>query len=261
MFPVWRMNPQNEAMATQSSFSFLHPRPETKYLWLLISLIGFILLIPLYRELSFHGEIYALDALLLVIMILGVRAACQQKVLRAVGTLLWIVAFGLEMSAILIGEGVQPEPTLALVSRLLLIAASTLLTILIVRDVFSGNISRDQLRGAGCAYLMMGVAFGLVFAVIERLAPGSFQVSDAITQATERTTGDAQTLKTPYLNYYSFVTLTTLGYGDISPVRPFAQSAAYLSACIGQFYLTVLVAFLVGMRLAQVTSTEQRAPA
>ena len=52
------------------------------------------------------------------------------------------------------------------------------------------------------------------------------------------------------LMYYSFVTLTTLGYGDLTPVKPIARTVGYLEAIVGQFYLAVLVAWLVGMYLS-----------
>ncbi len=51
--------------------------------------------------------------------------------------------------------------------------------------------------------------------------------------------------------YYSFVTLTTLGYGEITPASPVAQTLAYMEAVSGQFYLTILVAALVGMLLSR----------
>ena len=52
------------------------------------------------------------------------------------------------------------------------------------------------------------------------------------------------------MTYHSFVTLTTLGYGDINPVQPLARTLCYLEAVIGQIYLTILVAALVGMHIA-----------
>ena len=51
--------------------------------------------------------------------------------------------------------------------------------------------------------------------------------------------------------YYSFVTLTTVGYGDITPVSPPARTLSWLEAMMGQFYIAVLVAFLVGIRISQ----------
>jgi hypothetical protein len=52
------------------------------------------------------------------------------------------------------------------------------------------------------------------------------------------------------LLYYSFVSMTTLGYGDLTPVKPLARTVAYLEAIMGQFYVAVLVAWLVGMYLS-----------
>ena len=57
--------------------------------------------------------------------------------------------------------------------------------------------------------------------------------------------------------YFSFVTLTTLGYGDITPVNAIARALAYLEAAIGQVYLTVLIASLVGMHISK-TEREPR---
>jgi hypothetical protein len=54
--------------------------------------------------------------------------------------------------------------------------------------------------------------------------------------------------------YYSFVTMTTLGFGDISPLQPLARYLTYLEAVTGQFYIAILVASLIGVRLADRTS-------
>jgi hypothetical protein len=61
--------------------------------------------------------------------------------------------------------------------------------------------------------------------------------------------------------YYSFVTLTTLGYGDVTPVHPFARTLAYLEAVIGQLYVAVLVASLVGRHVAGLGSARSEGEA
>jgi voltage-gated potassium channel Kch len=60
------------------------------------------------------------------------------------------------------------------------------------------------------------------------------------------------------LTYYSFVTLTTLGYGDIAPITPLARSLAYLEAIVGQIYLTIIIARLVGLYISGTFLTERQ---
>ncbi|MGI9304311.1 MAG: potassium channel family protein [Gammaproteobacteria bacterium] len=90
----------------------------------------------------------------------------------------------------------------------------------------------DRLQGALSVYLLLGVMFSLIYELMEMLAPGSLRFPN-----------DAP-IWSDYL-YYSFVTLTTLGYGEIVPVTPKAQSLAILEAATGVLYVAVLVAWLV----------------
>jgi hypothetical protein len=75
---------------------------------------------------------------------------------------------------------------------------------------------------------------------LDNLLPGSFSHPDTIAK-----------LDFNSFSYFSFVTMTTLGYGDISPVSPAAKSMAITQAITGQVYLAVLVARLVGINIAQ----------
>ena len=120
----------------------------------------------------------------------------------------------------------------------------------VVRSVFkTRNVTSDVLCGAICIYLLTGVLAGLVFVLIESLAPGSFHLMSA-----DETTVRSQDalLKDPgWLMYFSFVTLTTVGYGDIVPNSGIARSAAVLVAVTGQVLLVIQIARLVGMHVAQ----------
>jgi voltage-gated potassium channel len=78
------------------------------------------------------------------------------------------------------------------------------------------------------------------------LQPGSFQAAGEMADALKL----AET-REPVLTYYSFVTMTTVGYGDITPLSPPARTLAWLEAMMGQFYIAVLVAFVVGIRVSQ----------
>ena len=62
----------------------------------------------------------------------------------------------------------------------------------------------------------------------------------------------------PELTYFSFITLTTVGYGDILPVAPIARVIAVLEALFGQIFLATFLAFLVGNYLAQRQDDRQR---
>ena len=239
-------------MDSHTSASTVPPERKNKYLWLLIALILFSLVMPLQHELGIANKRYGVNVLTALVLILGVHAACRDRVLRFLGTALWVVTAALAMIAEaregdIAGVWTTSGRSTSLVAFILLIG-------LILRDVFTGSISRDRLRGAACAYLLMGVAFGAIYLLIEFFCAESFVVSQNIKGPVPADGKDV--FNASRASYYSFVTLTTLGYGDVSPIRPFAQAVAYLEACVGQFYLTVLVAFLVGMRLAKLTDKD-----
>lgn len=115
-------------------------------------------------------------------------------------------------------------------------------TAIILIDVFreSTEVSADTICGALAGYLLIGVIWAFAYALLEVLLPGS------ITGLREEasTSGYQQ-----YLGY-SFVTLTTLGYGNVLPANAKAESLAAAEAIVGQVYLTVLVARLVALNLS-----------
>ena len=118
---------------------------------------------------------------------------------------------------------------------------------MILRAIFTqGSISLDSIFGAICVYLLVGMAWGSLYSMTEVLNPGSFQATGKLAD----TLNSAET-RQPVLIYYSFVTMTTVGYGDITPVSPPARTLSWLEAMMGQFYIAVLVAFLVGIRVSQ----------
>jgi hypothetical protein len=86
----------------------------------------------------------------------------------------------------------------------------------------------------------MALMWTFIFVVVETLHPGSFNLPEDLNIAATR-----------QFVYYSFVTLTTLGYGDITPITSMARSLCILEAVIGQLYLVVQVAWLVGVHVSQ----------
>ena len=106
----------------------------------------------------------------------------------------------------------------------------------------SSKVTWDKIYGAICAYLLFGYAWTFAYSVIEELQPGSF-VSSGAPVAHDLVDRVMQ------LRYFSFVTLATIGYGDIVPHTPAARTMALLEAILGQFYLVALVGRLVGLHI------------
>lgn len=103
--------------------------------------------------------------------------------------------------------------------------------------LFEGKVDANRIVGAICIYLLMGLIWAMMYLFIAQAIPGAFNGIEQVVW---------------YYNfadvaYYSFVTLTTLGYGDISPVAPVARFLVYMEAVVGVFYMAILVASLVGV--------------
>ena len=106
----------------------------------------------------------------------------------------------------------------------------------------SGRVTSDKIYGAICAYLLLGYGFTFAYSVIEEVQPGSF---------TSLTSFDPHDIvgRVMQMRYFSFVSLTSVGYGDIVPHSLLARTTALLEAMLGQFYLVALIGRLVGLHI------------
>lgn len=117
----------------------------------------------------------------------------------------------------------------------------------ILRDISVGSrLSAEKIFGAVCAYLLLGFLFSSVYVFIALVDPDAFTYSEVLASNLQ-STPRGQSVFT----YFSFVTMSTLGYGDISPVSAAARSCAWIQAVIGQLYLAIAIAALVGVHIAQ----------
>jgi hypothetical protein len=116
------------------------------------------------------------------------------------------------------------------------------LTWVVMHAVFApGRITYQRVQGAIVAYLNLALIFASAYRLIWELSPAAFNYA----LGARGGPGDLGTLL-----YFSLTTLTTTGYGDITPVDPFARSAANLEAVVGQFYLAITIARLVALEIA-----------
>jgi hypothetical protein len=119
---------------------------------------------------------------------------------------------------------------------------------LILRYIFAvEKVTFQVICAALCVYLLLGLMWSQVYSLIDVVEPGSFAFSHV--GEGKRQAMHFGTENTMYPVYYSFVTLTTLGYGDIVPLTPAARMFAVVEAIVGQLYLAVLVARLVGLHI------------
>ncbi len=95
------------------------------------------------------------------------------------------------------------------------------------------TITSDQIYAGICLYVMLGFAFGAVFYLINILKPASFAANGE---------------ESPDLMYFSFVTLATLGYGEITPTTNIARSLSVIEALAGTLYIAIFMARLVSLR-------------
>ncbi len=123
----------------------------------------------------------------------------------------------------------------------------------LAKTVRPGRITFHRLQGAIVVYLLMGWIWGYAYSLLELHQPGSFRLAEstATAESSRDTTGPAETEGSIHeLTYFSFVTLTTLGYGDVAPLSPAARSLAVLEALTGQLFLVILISRLVSLQVA-----------
>jgi len=98
-----------------------------------------------------------------------------------------------------------------------------------------GHVTLNKIVGGTCIYFLIGMSWAIFYVVAMAFDPNAFTGPSLIDQG--QVYWD--------MTYFSFVTLTTLGYGDIMPVRPIAKALAYTEAVVGQIYVAVLIGALV----------------
>ncbi len=208
-------------------------------LGMLASLLVFAPLLDVLRDVSGFRLVFT------GVYVAGVAALSGRRAVLFVGVLLATPALLSEWLSYLTGfEAFVGVNTLSSALFLAFTAAVILRTMLRQRRVTTGTI-----LGGLCIYLLIGIFFVEVYSLVEFLSPGSFlYLGEPLTAVTGAA---AQYARYPGILYYSFVTLTTLGYGDVVPASHVARSMAVSEAVLGQLYVAVFIARLVGLHLAE----------
>jgi hypothetical protein len=213
----------------------MHSRlKQANFSYLLIGLLAVLFISPLTLDLFDYSSLLLSSLTFSATMIIGVWSLRQSKRLFRFGLIL--IGISLCASAL---ESTFPELPLEILRLLVVIVFCTMSFVFILADITSDlKVDANRVIGAICLYLLLGFVFGLTYIILETLLPGSFSnISD---QPAEISNG---------LFYYSYVTLTTMGYGDIVPLRPLARTFAYLEAIIGVFYMAIMIGSMIGLLL------------
>ncbi len=212
------------------------------------SLLLVAILFLLVVEPFFFGHTLArqvvFDVLVSAVLIAAVWAVSRQPRLLVIGLALAMPAF--------VGRWplyFADSRWLAALSSLFALAFLAFTAAVLLWQALGGTrVTADTIAGAICAYLLLGVIWALGFSVVEQAYPGSFLVNG---YRLGHAPGARNTILRQELLYLSFVTLSTVGYGDVVAITAPARMLAALEAVTGQLYLAVLIAWLVGLRASR----------
>lgn len=202
---------------------------DHRYAVLFYSLLASLALPPLLQSAGFTGE---LVEFFLAANLLAAAAALDRGRLRAVGLAVVLLALATRPAAAWLGQDMLSRASLAAWSIAALLAAAAAL-----RFALRGrSVGSEQIYAALGTYLLAGLFFGVLYWVLEQVAPGSLSPGGS---------PDPAGLRVTTTIYFSFVTLASLGYGDILPLSDAARGLAVVEVVGGQLYLAVMVARLV----------------
>lgn len=207
---------------------------ERRFLFLLILILTLIVVAPFIGD--YTGFRFVVDIAATGIFIFAMYAISEKKhhlifaLFLVVPTILtlWIDYFTSFKGAFVISE----------IFGIVFLGFAIIIIVNFIRK--ESEVTREMIFAAVVVYLLMAMLWSDLYQLLEMLAPGSFSMPE----------GQIQNDRTLFL-YFSLVTITTLGYGDMTPLTDRAAGLASVEALSGQIYLVVLVAWLVGMHVSK----------
>jgi Ion channel len=201
-----------------------------------ITLLVFIFVILPMEEAGLPGRI-ALDIVLLLLMVAGALKIEERRV-----TTIFAISVALVAAIVLWIALLHPTPPIRRASSVLsVVALLTYVWIVLLVMFRRGRVTWTRLQGGVAAYLLLGLAWSAAYQLVEELHEGSFHF---LTPPKDLSQLSAK------MAYFSFTTLTTVGFGDITPLAPFARSLAIAEALVGQLFPAILIGALVAMAMS-----------
>jgi hypothetical protein len=171
-------------------------------------------------------------------LVAGVFSLSSHPAVRVLAGLLVLAAIVLRWLRL-----AMPTPAVIAMGLAVSLLFMVFLTLSCIGRVFRDDqaVTAERVTGAVAVYLLFGLTWAYLYGLIDLLLPGSFNLPSA-TDFTDPTHQGSFT-------YFSFITLTTLGYGDITPVHPVARMCVAVQALFGQLYPATLLARLVSLEI------------
>jgi hypothetical protein len=198
----------------------------------LVMIVVFIFVIPPLGRVGIIGR-FVIDIFFSLLLISGMTSLLEHKGVRAAATVITVIALIFRWT-----DSFIQLPLLEVLDYISTIVSVLLFCTIILTRVFKkGPITFHRIEGAIAAYLLLGLAWAYAYQLVWYLD------SDAFSGAVTASGGFSS------WTYFSFVTLATLGYGDIAPLNPVARSLSTAEGITGQLYLAILIARLVSQEL------------
>ena len=235
----------------------LAPRRHTA---LLTAIVALFMIRPLIGDRAIASVVFSI--VLLVTLLFALYAIQVDDLLGERETLLAqrkrrsIIGWALAVPAIAERLAIiyAPSPAVYLAGTTLWLLLFIFVTWHLLRGVLrQKEITSETISMSISVYLLLGFTWGLFYIVLHHLQPLAFSLGSSPTPISGPST---EQTAFPVLIYFSLTTLATIGYGDITPVTLQARYAAVAEGIMGQFYMAILVARLVGMQMSQVASRQ-----
>lgn len=227
-----------EGGSRRSGFWASLKRPHTS---LLAAVLGSFALYPLLGGFAWGRT--AVSIALLLVMASALVAIWKHHRIALLGAVLAVGAL-IAMVPAYYFEVPFAKPVLTVIEFTFLL----ILAISILLDVMRAErVTMDTVFGACCVYLMFGLTWTGIYELIETLSPGSFDFG--LLGSPDGASEGFETMSK--LSYFSLITMTTVGYGDVTPLSPAARSFSALQGLVGQLYMAIVIARFVAMELSE----------
>lgn len=211
-------------------------KPPGRFFYLFLSNVSFLVLFPYFERPGLPMVLFRL--LGVAVFVSAVYAVSDKRAQWMIALILAVLAGALNTAF-----GLRSDPRLVVPTLILTLLFLAFTAISLLRAVLgSTTVTHDTIYGALSVYFLMAITWGVGYLLLITLQPGAISM-DSVRHGN-------QPMGWSDCIFYSYVTLTTVGYGDIVPITPQARSLSILEAVSGTMYVAVLIARLVGLNAA-----------